>query len=520
MRLNVAIKGYKVGYSNMQNKQLAFGALLSYGAIIVNVLVTIFYTPWMVAKIGQANYGLYTLAISVIGMFMMDFGLSSAVARFVSKYNAEQDYERSNQFLSAAFTLYIVIDVLMLLFLSGIFLCLGNIYRGLTADELALFKTLFIIVAGFNLIAFPMTPLSGILNAYEQFAVAKTCDLINKVLSVLLVVVVLCFSDSVTTMVLANTTAGIITILIRIFAVKVTTPVQSSLKKVNRAIYKDIFSFSIWTTIIGIAQRITYNFAPSILAITSGSIAVAIYAPASSIGSYFYMIAAATNGLFLPRISRMIAAQKEDELLSLMVAVGRYQTVILGLVVAGFLCVGDDFLLLWMGEEFLKSYPCVVLIMLPAFFEYSQQIGNTAIVAKNYVKWQAMQLTITSALGCVMAFALSAVWGATGVCTAICVTGLANVVGYNYIHQKRLGIQIFSFYRRCYGSMMFPIVASVVVARWIMEKINKLGILWLVCKGFLVVFIYIAFIWFLGLNSNEKKMILKFLEKHAKRKGG
>ena len=66
--------------------QLKVGAAISYMALGINILTGLFYTPWMIHTIGKANFGLYTLALSVISLFVFDFGLSSAVTRFIAKY--------------------------------------------------------------------------------------------------------------------------------------------------------------------------------------------------------------------------------------------------------------------------------------------------------------------------------------------------------------------------------------------------------------------------------------------------
>ena len=58
----------------MQNtKQIKIGAILSYFSIILNVGAGLLYTPWMVKMIGQSQYGLYTLANSLISLFLVDF---------------------------------------------------------------------------------------------------------------------------------------------------------------------------------------------------------------------------------------------------------------------------------------------------------------------------------------------------------------------------------------------------------------------------------------------------------------
>jgi len=60
------------------NNQIKTGALLPYFSVGLNLLAGLLYTPWMIDRIGQAQYGLYTLANSVIPLFLVDFGLGSA----------------------------------------------------------------------------------------------------------------------------------------------------------------------------------------------------------------------------------------------------------------------------------------------------------------------------------------------------------------------------------------------------------------------------------------------------------
>ena len=80
-------------------KQIRIGALISYFSIIFNILAGFIYTPWMISQIGKSDYGLYTLAHSLISLFLVDFGLGQAVSRYISKYHAEGDEEKVNSFL-------------------------------------------------------------------------------------------------------------------------------------------------------------------------------------------------------------------------------------------------------------------------------------------------------------------------------------------------------------------------------------------------------------------------------------
>ena len=163
------------------SKQIKLGAMLSYFVIAFNMIAGLIYTPWMIEKIGQSNYGLYTLATSLITMFVMDFGMGAAVACFVSKYNAEDNQEKVNNFLGIVYKLYLAIDAIILATLVIVGFFVDNIYKNLSTGELETFKVLYVIVGLFSVISFPFTNLNGILTAYEKFVELKLADLFNKV---------------------------------------------------------------------------------------------------------------------------------------------------------------------------------------------------------------------------------------------------------------------------------------------------------------------------------------------------
>lgn len=49
--------------------QYKTGAILSYSSVVFNTVAGLIYTPWMISCIGADDYGLYTLALSVVNFF-------------------------------------------------------------------------------------------------------------------------------------------------------------------------------------------------------------------------------------------------------------------------------------------------------------------------------------------------------------------------------------------------------------------------------------------------------------------
>ena len=209
-------------------KQIGFGAIISYVAIIVNIVVGLIYTPWMVKQIGQSQYGLYTLANSLITLFLVDFGLSAAAARYVSNYHAEGKEEQVNNFLGVIYKFYIIVDLVIFIALTVLYFFIDKIYIKLTPEELKQFKVVYIIAASFNIVNLPFVTFNGILTAYEKFIQLKLADLIYRAIVVALTVTVLLLNWGLYALVAAHAVAGIIIIIynwinllkIRLFFVK------------------------------------------------------------------------------------------------------------------------------------------------------------------------------------------------------------------------------------------------------------------------------------------------------------
>lgn len=442
-------------------KQIKYGAIISYSALGINILASLLYTPWMIHQIGAANYGLYTLAISFIGLFLVDFGMSAALSRFLSKYRAEGNEYEARRVLGATYTVYIAIDLLILISLAAVYFNLEYIYRELSHDELEVFKLIFLMVGTFNLISFPMITQNGILMSYERFIELKVADLCRKLLAIAFVVLALMNKMGVLAVVAANILAELITIICKWIIIRRKVPVRPTFNNLTKDVFKGIFSFSVWMTVISFAQKFVYNIAPSILGIVSGALAIAVYGPASSLGSYFYAVAAAVNGLFLPYVSRKINDNSNEDIDRLMVQMARFQLLLLGWVFVCFVCAGRMFIRLWLGADFDLTYYCTVLVFLPALFEYSQQIGCTVIIAKNKVKIQAIGFVTISIVTLGISFLFGKLWGAVGVCLSICMAGFGNVVLQNIIFSRKLQLDMPGYYRQAVAPSMIPIVLCI-----------------------------------------------------------
>ncbi len=495
------------------SKQIKLGALISYFTIAFNMISGLIYTPWMISKIGQSNYGLYTLASSLITMFVLDFGISAAITRFLSKYNAAKDQNAINNFLGLAYKLYLGIDAIILLALTIVYFFIESIYSQLTIAELEVFKDLYIIVAIHSVVSFPFVPTTSIFNAYEKFVELKTCELLRKVFIIVAMIVALSFGYGVRALVIVNALSSVISIIYRVVVVKLKTPIKINFSFFEKSLFKEVFNFSLWTTISSLAKRLILNITPSIIAMVSanGSVSVAIFGLGSTIEGYVYTFSNAINGMFMPRISKIIHNGKKDtELLSLMIRVGRIQCMIIGLMSVGFTCIGESFIVhIWNKPEFLESYICAVLLIVPTFFSIPMQIANTTLIVENKVKLNAYVMIATGFINICCSFVLSKQFGAIGAAMSIFIANMFSNIALIIIYKKVLKIDIKTFCKETYLKILPHLIVTLVVGL-LLEQFNPITNVFIrfVVNGALIVVVFAVLMLTSFMNQYEKNLLI------------
>ncbi|MGN0519842.1 MAG: oligosaccharide flippase family protein [Candidatus Fimenecus sp.] len=500
------------------SKQIKAGALLSYFAIAFNMIAGLIYTPWMISKIGQSNYGLYTLATSLITMFVMDFGMGAAVSRFVSRYNAQGDQKAVNNFLGVVYKLYLSLDAIIFIALIVVYFFIDVIYAKLEPAELETFKVLYVIVGLFSLISFPFTNLNGILTSYEKFAQMKLCDLFNKVFIIVAMVISLLSGCGVYALVTVNAVSGILTILLKLLVIRKQTAVRVNFKFFDKGLLKEIFGFSMWTTVGSIMQRLIFNITPTIIAAVSvtGSVGVAIFGLASTIEGYVYTFATAINGMFMPRISKIIVSgKKEEELMPLMVKIGRIQLMIVGLISVGFIALGKSFVVdIWNKPDFAESYWCAVLLIIPSVFYLPMQIANTTLIVENKVKLQAYVFMAMGAVNLLCSLVLSRFFGALGASLSIFIAYTVRTALMAVIYKKKLGLDMVRFGKETFVKLSPGLLLTLAVGL-LCEYFNPMQnrFLRFGVNGVVLVAFFLLFMWFFSFNAYEKSLLTGTVKK-------
>lgn len=118
--------------------QLRTGVILSYINLGISCIIPFLYTPIMLRMLGQQEYGLYSLAHSVISyLTLLSFGFGSTIIRYISKYRAEGNRDAVERTFGFFLGVYVFLGALV--FIVG---CMVSNYvepifhKGLTEAEI------------------------------------------------------------------------------------------------------------------------------------------------------------------------------------------------------------------------------------------------------------------------------------------------------------------------------------------------------------------------------------------------
>lgn len=497
--------------------QLKLGVLLSYATAAVTLLLGLFYTPWMIALIGQSDYGLYTLAISVINLFLLDMGLGTALTRYLSKCYAEQRFDDANRYLRTAFAVYSSLALLVALALIFVYFFIDRLYSGLSQSEIDVFKSLYVIVAFYSVVSLPFMSQQSILIANEQFIALRVCELIQRLFVAGLTIACLIAGQGVYAIVAATAAGNILFILIRAVLIRRLTRARISIAKPEKKDVRELLGFSGWVAVSEMSSRCNWALAPSVLGVFSNSIAISIFGLASQLESYVYSIADAISALLMPKMTRTIKGDDDGtRLTEAMVRIGRFQLFVVGLIILGFATCGQSFIEIWLSGPYDGLWICTMLVIAPHLLLLPQSPGSIAIIASGNVKQKSLisaATTLVSLLGsCILAPSL----GALGACISIGLAFALSSCLITVLLNKKLSLKVMRFYGGVYAKWIVPAVLSLIAGTSVVQLVGPWNwpSLFLCCAIFALCYIVLMLLLFL--EGFEKKKLISFVGKAIK----
>lgn len=492
------------------------GAVLSYVSIIVNTLIQLLYTPLLIKKLGQSEYGLYSLVASIIGyLTIMDLGFGNAIVVYTAKYRAQGKLDEEQKLHGMFNRVFKIIGIIMGIIGLIVYFNVNNIFgKNMSNVEISKMQIMMLILS-FNLfITFYFAIYNSIISAYEKFTFQKIISIIHSLLKPLFMIPLLFLGFKSISLCVVITITNIFTILSNYIFCKKKLNVNTKYRGFDKRVFKIIIGYSIWIFLGVIVDKVNYSVDNVILGAVSGTIAVSIYSVATTFNTVFINVSTAINSVMLPKITKLVTQNAStEELTNEMIKVGRLQNYIIFLACSGFILFGKNFIVAWVGKGFIDAYYVTLLLIVPASIPLIQNTGLSIMQAMNKYRFKSISTFVMAIINIIISIFLAKWLGPIGAALGTCIAIIiCNVILINIYYLKIIKLKIFKFWSAIIRQTIFFTIPIFIILV-IMKYTKLIGFKAFIIYGIIYTLLYSLTAYYFSMNNYEKNMILNLLYK-------
>lgn len=499
----------------MLSNQRKAGVVLNYISISLNMLIGIAYTPFLIHMLGQSEYGIYSLAASIIAyLTVLDLGFGNAIVRYTSQFIAEGKQKEQEEMFGMFLILYTIIGFVSLFLGVVLVFNIEHLFSAnMTSNEVYRTKIAVSLMTLNLAITFPLSIWGSIMNAYEQFVFKRLFTIARNVLNPLAMIVLLMYGYKAIGLIVVITIFNVLSLCADWLFCKYRLKIKVRYGKFKWTFLKEVFVYSLWIFFNAIIDRVYWSTGQFVLGIVSGTTAVAIYAVAVQLHSIFISFSTAVSSVFLPKVTSMVVkGSNESEISDLFIKTGRLQYIVIGFILFSFILFGRQFIYYWAGSEYDEAYIIAVLFFIPLVVPLIQTLGLTILQAKNEMKFRSLVYLVIAIVSFALYFPMSNYYGGTGcaIITSVAIlVGHGFVMNYYYYYKQKINIPL--FWKEILSMSVVPILLAIsTYVLLAIFDINLYHIKVYILTIIIYCILYVYMSWFWSFNTFERKLIFNF----------
>jgi len=492
------------------------GATLSYVNMFLSIIVGFINLPLILRFVTKGDYGVYVIMGSLIAvMGVMDFGLAGTMTRYYTKSMTIHDDEKQENTLATGAVIYGIISLVAIAVGFILYPLLDKVYAAeLTVRELVLAKQMFIIMMGNFIISISTNVFNSAIMAHEKFAFLKIIEMMKTILNPVLAITFLFYTKNIVYVVVAHSILNVIAVTLRMVYAFTGLKIKIKLHYFDKELFKAISAFAFFIFLNMIMDRIYWQTDNLILGAVAGTAVTAIYGIATTLNRYYLNFSSNIASVFLPKITA-ISSKTDDmkEINEIFIRIGRIQYIIIMLILSGFIIFGREFIIVWVGPDFLEAYYFSLIVMVPLIIPLIQNTGISILQAKNKHAFRSIVYVIIAALNVGASIPLAKLYGGYGCAAA---TGVSLLIGQgiiiNIYYEKKIGLEIRKFFKQIL--LMSAPIFAVGIASYFLNTLmitEKLYIL--IPKIFVFIILYFLVVSRFAFNQYEKDSFGGFAKK-------
>jgi len=340
---------------NVQTAQTRRNFYTNVLTLAVNIIIGLFYTPYLTRTLGPSAYGIVPLALIINQYISVVTGaLTSSFTRFYSIAIQKGDTEEATKTISTSMAVILVLITILLPFLAVIILRVDSFFS-IPAEHVADAKLLFF----YTILSFFISLITSLINV--TLYATNRLDLMNVIKIVRrfskLPLVILFFSLFEVNVKYIGITSCIIEAFLLVYSIylfRTHRPdgVTIKLSKASRTVFAAIFAMAVWILVQYVGDTALYRIDNIVVNRNWGIVDSGALGAITEMGNFINQVTGVVGNLFGPLIIIAYSKSRHDEVIHLSTS----QSYIVGIitaVLAGFLAgFSAPVLDYWLGPKY------------------------------------------------------------------------------------------------------------------------------------------------------------------------
>src|SRR5713101_3560499 len=243
----------------LEKLQLVKNVSSNWVALVVNVLVGIFLSPFILHRLGDTAFGIWVLIFSITGYYgLFDLGIRSSVVRYVSKAKATGDPDYASRVISTSLFAYSCIGIVTFLITLTLTAHVDAFFR-IEPEFHTTARWLLFMVGSAVSLGFPLGISGGMLEGLQRFDITSFTSIASALLRALLIVIALQHGHGLLVV-------AFITVILPILASTVAAmvafrllPIRLRWSRVDRETFREMAGYSAPMLIMIVSARLRFK---------------------------------------------------------------------------------------------------------------------------------------------------------------------------------------------------------------------------------------------------------------------
>ena len=477
--------------------------------MVITMLITIYSSRIVLQALEVEGFGTYNIIYGITALFLfIQSSLNTSTLRFISNSIVTSDKNKQIVIFNSSFQVTIILLLLTFILLETIGLYIVNdiLKIGVEYKSVANICYQYCIVS--YLAQTLRIPFVSLIISHERMSVYAILSVVESIFKLIIAyllvlnqerLVYYCFYLFISTLL-----CSIITI---IYCVIKFPTCRVLFKRYDKDDFKDILSFSSWTTLSSFSNSMSQQGGNILMNIYSGVVANAAWGIAHQVNTAFAALASSLQNAFTPQINKSYAENDLDGLLSLLnraSAIAYYLVLLIGVPI---ICNIDFILQYWLITPPYYANSFCICIIIFQMIDTMQAPFNTLIFATGKVKFYNIWLSAILILNIIIS-AICLSNGFSPVCVPLTMLGLNAFTGIlrflHIIHILQLNVRSY-FYT--YLTRMFLVTVICFICSFLLTSIFDNDFVKIILSIIVTVFIICV----IGVTKEDKTRLYRML---------